>query len=303
MVRKRGRNSRKYYDSEEDNDSSELEFDLDESSQSAPKQYSLRQRKRPLFTDLDYDEDEDLPRKKNDSDDDFQVEDELPVNYAPATVYTAYNTENNYDKVPTASEELIDFEDIIRADIVVNKRKINDDISKTEVDVIQPTGTSEHPVVMPKRGRPRKYPINSDDVALSYFEPQIGVDVDEDKNDEDYDPIAALEEIHCTRREEKEYEIEKGCNEESNQQCSTEDPLSIANELSNGAAWENSPSDSDRPTKQVNGETTSFENLAPQIAKSAEQSSSWNSVIEDESDDDVVFIEDPSRSEIIVLDD
>ncbi|RZC39537.1 hypothetical protein BDFB_013394 [Asbolus verrucosus] len=138
MVRKR---SRKYESDDNDSDS-DLDFTLDQGQAPAPKKYSLRERKRaPLFTtDFDYyglDDDEGEPKKHSSDDEDFEVEADVE------TTRSYYEPESG----PQNSEGLIDFEDIIRADIVVNKNKIDYDnlIQKSEIKLTQPKRRGRKP--------------------------------------------------------------------------------------------------------------------------------------------------------------
>ncbi|XP_044269542.1 uncharacterized protein LOC123014468 [Tribolium madens] len=138
MVRKRSRKS----ESSEDNDSdSDVEFNVEERSQPAPKKYSLRERKKApsLTADFDYyglDEEEAETRS---SDEDFKMEPDGETASEP-------------DVDPANSEGLIDFEDIIRADIVVNKNKIDYDnlIQKSEIRLTQPKRRGRKPKNSPE---------------------------------------------------------------------------------------------------------------------------------------------------------
>lgn len=189
MVRKRSRNSKKHYESDDNDTDSDYALD-DSPAEPAPKKYSLRQRKRSLFlADYEYEDDEDIPAPKPESDDDFDVEREVLISEPPIK-------ENNtiYFNEPESSipdDELIDFEDIIRADIVVNKNRIDYDniISKTEIKV-QPVDNEPHQYQPVKGKRGRKPKIRPPtEVDSSILEPETDVqDECDDLNDRDYDP-------------------------------------------------------------------------------------------------------------------
>ncbi|EFA00719.1 hypothetical protein TcasGA2_TC003600 [Tribolium castaneum] len=133
MVRKRSRRC----DSDDNDSDSDVEFDVQQRSQPAPKKYSLRERKKApsLTADFDYyglDEEETGARGAS-TDEDFEVTPETNV------------SEPDID--PANSEGLIDFEDIIRADIVVNRNKIDYDnlIQKSEIRLTQPKRRGRKP--------------------------------------------------------------------------------------------------------------------------------------------------------------
>lgn len=115
MVRKRSRkrsSRRKYYDSDENDSDSDIDLSSPPASP-ARKRYGLRQRKQPIFFhDFDNDDDEDLGSSRKRSDDD---EFGVPCSARLST------------EAPSAAcmddGALIDFEDVIRADVVLNKQK------------------------------------------------------------------------------------------------------------------------------------------------------------------------------------
>ncbi|CAH1992293.1 unnamed protein product [Acanthoscelides obtectus] len=223
MVRKRTRSSKKHYESEEENDS-DLDINLEEVSNTlAPKKYSLRQRKRPLFTEAFDDDFEDaeeihqLIRKKHSDDEDFEVEREIvelqeaaktlpktprPHHHVarkktPKTENTEVTEDTYYEPPPEVEHQneevdgMIDFEDMIRADIVVNKNRIDYDnvICRSEIKV---DPADENPY--PKRKRkPRKR--CEEEIDSSLLEPEMEMDeaeFDDDENDKDYNPADDL---------------------------------------------------------------------------------------------------------------
>lgn len=202
MVRKRSRTSKKYYESD-DNDT-DSDFALDDSpAEPAPKKYSLRQRKRSLFlADYEYEDDEDIPPPKHESEDeDFEVEAQVEINVNETPHSNSDNTFISHIEPETMPEdELIDFEDVIRADIVVNKNRIDYDniITKTEIK-LQPSSITTPvaaPPVKSKRGRkPKARPRKEYEYDLigHMYEPETEVQ----EEDSDYEqPVR-------TRRERK----------------------------------------------------------------------------------------------------
>lgn len=157
MVRKRSRR----YSSENESDS-DVDFEVGPRSGPAPKKYSLRERKSaPLFTtDFDYyglDDDEGEGQKSSD-DDDFEVEEEPKITrpyFEPQADADRSNSDGKFlFSVLTLFQiflikGLIDFEDVIRADVVMNQRKIDYDnlIEKSEIPLTTPK----------RRGRRPKY--------------------------------------------------------------------------------------------------------------------------------------------------
>lgn len=158
MVRKRTRTKstrrgyRKLYDSDE-NESSESDLDLDSPSSSpAPKRYGLRQRKQQIFCeDFDYDEEDELNAgNRNSDDEEYNIEVDLieakenhvahiskhlPRRSSDPTVSVS-TIEPEAEEV-SMEDGLIDFEDVIRADVVVNKQRVDYEsvINKTEIQL------------------------------------------------------------------------------------------------------------------------------------------------------------------------
>ncbi|XP_023028793.2 LOW QUALITY PROTEIN: uncharacterized protein [Leptinotarsa decemlineata] len=198
MVRKRSRTSRKHYESDEPETDSD--YTDDPAYEPAPKKYSLRQRKRTIFTeDFDYDDDGvEIPPKAPSDDEEYHAVNELTVDEAPSSEYVAPSTyinsfEPDQGETPAGTDELVDFEDMIRADIVVNKNRIDYDnvIQKTEIKVqpfdgkqtIPPSTVAHHSKPKSKRGRKPKR-RNSDMDEGHFLAPLI----QEDENDEHYHP-------------------------------------------------------------------------------------------------------------------
>ncbi|CAH1119756.1 unnamed protein product [Phaedon cochleariae] len=206
MVKKRLRTSRKQSDSDEID--SESDFGDDPPYDPTPKKYSLRQRnKRTTFTDADFQyDDEELPHelsselppnispKPPSDDEDFEVEKELDLDEAPESEFIDPSTyinsiEPENTEVPLDTDELVDFEDMIRADIVVNKNRIDYDnvIQKTEIKV-QPLTESERMAMSKKKTKPikkmRKPKRRNSDMDEGHFlAPLI-----QEEGDEDYHP-------------------------------------------------------------------------------------------------------------------
>lgn len=334
MVRKRSRTSRKNYESD-DNDS-DSDFSLeDPRSQPAPKKYSLRQRKKALFIDdYDYEDDDEIlpipPTQAHSDDEDFEVENELELDEGANSDYI----DNNQYEDPTEDPNgLIDFEDMIRADIVVNKNRIDYDnmIDKTEIK-IQPN--KEPPPPTPfrtKRGRkPKPIPENED--ASSVLEPETEVQEDQSKGDGDYHPEENIESPpqNCVPDSvEQQSSVEKTIQDESvdeekvnfeskneKQPLDTEDAqellqtevelLSDDPEVTNTNDIHSNSQESVikfnesyiHKTTHLNGDILSTE--TQEFPKS--KGSVGTPLKTEDEDDDVVFVED-RRSEIIVLDD
>ncbi|KAH1004230.1 hypothetical protein HUJ04_004014 [Dendroctonus ponderosae] len=162
MVRKRSRTtsarrkSRKLYDSDEIESESDLDLDSAPSSP-APKRYTLRQRKRPVFCeDFDYEDEEELNVNRHHSDDEeYDVEEDLTDvketqvmrnNKGHPRRNSTRSSQVSVSRIEpdtTEAEEipmqngLIDFEDVIRADVVVNKQVLDYDniINRSEIEV------------------------------------------------------------------------------------------------------------------------------------------------------------------------
>lgn len=117
MVKKRSRkrsSRRKYYESDENDSDSDIDLSSPPASP-VRKRYGLRQRKQPVFFhDFDNDDDEDLGSSRKRSDDDeFDVQARLSTEAPSAACRDSELDEG----------ALIDFEDVIRADVVLNKQK------------------------------------------------------------------------------------------------------------------------------------------------------------------------------------
>ncbi|KAG5895451.1 hypothetical protein JTB14_001328 [Gonioctena quinquepunctata] len=217
MVRKRARTSRKYYESDEPETDSD--YGEDPAQEPAPKKYSLRQRKRASFTDFDYDDDGvQVPPKAATDDEEYEVDKEIGVEEAPSEEpseeYVAPSTYENsvepeQSELPADTDELVDFEDMIRADIVVNKNRIDYDnvIQKTEIkvqslegkDPVVPVSAVQQPKPKAKRGRKPKR-RNSDMDEGHFLAPLL----QEDENDEDYHPYKPKRERKQKKRAEGE---------------------------------------------------------------------------------------------------
>ncbi|KAJ8974376.1 hypothetical protein NQ317_001528 [Molorchus minor] len=312
MVRKRSRTSRKYYESEDNDSDSDFELD-DLPTGPTQKKYSLRQRKRPLFTeDFDYDDDgeEIEPPKPPSDDEDFEVENELAVDEAPDSEYIDRTTYINHyepeaDEIP--EEGLIDFEDMIRADIVVNKNRIDYDniIQKTEIKV-QPIQQIEPVAALTKSKRGRKPKVRpAGEIDSSLLEPETEVKEQEydDKDDRDYNPEDDLDDglIDCAKMVQTELTEGKEENTESNNLIHKE---GVKNGQSVVKLDENE--DKNIPTKEVphiNGnisadQTVEVEKKLMEIT--TEETKEKSGEIDD---DDVVVIVEEKKCEVIVLDD
>lgn len=218
MVRKRSRGAKRYFDSEDEPETESDFEDDDPVYKPQAKKYSLRQRKKPTFNSDDYEYEEDMfdvpPRKEPSDDEEFEVKNTEQTNLTENQTECTEKNEDISESVDTAKppeeeaateqeqeqEELVDFEDMIRADIVMNKNRIDYDnvIQKTEIK-IQPLPASERaavverkrqkppPVVKPKGKRGRKPKRRNSDIELD--EPQfLAPQIQENENDEDYHP-------------------------------------------------------------------------------------------------------------------
>lgn len=319
MVRKRSRTSRKHYDSD-DNDS-DSDFSLeDPRSQPAPKKYSLRQRKKALFIDdYDYEDDDEIlpipPTNAHSDDEDFDVEREVS---APNNEYDANLTYTNTDNYEDPSDDpngLIDFEDMIRADIVVNKNRIDYDnmIDKTEI-TIQPNKSKLVPPVKSKRGRkPKKRPET--EIGSILLEPQAEVQEEfVKKTDTDYIIKETVQNTEDYLSNETKCSVDNQISEtkEENELKNEEtQPLTHIlmpqnEETDNGEQLNTDAQESVIKFNEscisksihVNGTVLTTETSESSEAK--DDSIQLNA--ESDDDDDVVFVED-KRSEIIVLDD
>lgn len=142
MVRKRPRRR-----ISEDYNSEDSDYSLNESLQEpVQKKYSLRQRKRQVITDSFSEESGDETKNANPkagkvSDDDYKTETELDTLEAQEEVDSVKRKtdetkpETNSIIQDDKTDDLIDFEDVIRADIVVNKHRIDYEslIEKSEI--------------------------------------------------------------------------------------------------------------------------------------------------------------------------
>ncbi|CAG9837689.1 unnamed protein product [Diabrotica balteata] len=199
MVRKRSKVAKRHYYSEEEPET-ESDFEDDPAYEPAPKKYSLRQRKRQTFNADDWDYEEDVPvetPKVASDDEEFNVTNNNPkldeaANSENVSDSTDKPTESAVEETVGNCDELVDFEDMIRADVVVNKNRIDYDnvIQKTEIKV-QPLSEKEQVLKKsksqpskPKLKRGRKPKRRKSEEEPQYFAPQI----QEDENDEDYHP-------------------------------------------------------------------------------------------------------------------
>lgn len=197
MVRKRSKGAKRHYESD-DEPETESDFDDDPVYEPAPKKYSLRQRKKATFNSDDWQYEEDVPSEDSKAADQEDVQSESKVDETADSEFVDDSTVEPAAEKPTENdEELVDFEDMIRADIVVNKNRIDYDnvIQKTEIKV-QPLPEGEKdipkaksikslPPIKPRGKRGRKPKRKSfEPEEPQYFAPQI----QEDENDEDYHP-------------------------------------------------------------------------------------------------------------------
>lgn len=297
MVRKRTRTSRKHYDSDDNDSDSDFALE-DPRSQPAPKKYSLRQRKKALFIDdYDYEDDDEIlpipPTKGPSDDEDFEVEKELTLDEGPNT-HTSFS--NHYEDPTEDPNGLIDFEDMIRADIVVNKNRIDYDnmIDKTEIKIQAITEAPAPVPVRSKRGRkPKKRPENEVDSSL--LEPETDVQEEyENRTDGDYNPDedtdAQTEIIQSTVSDSEKNVQEKSCEKQSDDIEKLTNTNNVNSETQESVIKLNE--NYVQKSLHLNGSISPAESKEDAFKKS----------LEDEEDDDVVFVED-KRSEIIVLDD
>ncbi|XP_028132466.1 uncharacterized protein LOC114327941 [Diabrotica virgifera virgifera] len=209
MVRKRSKVAKRHYYSEEEPET-ESDFEDDPEYEPAPKKYSLRQRKRQTFNADDWEYEEDVPvetPKVASDDEEFNVTNNNPksdeaANSEQVSDSTDKPTESPAEETVEKCDELVDFEDMIRADVVVNKNRIDYDnvIQKTEIKV-QPLSETEQVIKKSKIQPPKSQPAKSQpakpgkkrgrkpkrrksEEEPQYFAPQI----QEDENDADYHP-------------------------------------------------------------------------------------------------------------------
>lgn len=341
MVRKRSRTARKYYEDENDSDSDFALEDLP--SEPAQKKYSLRQRKRRLFTEFEFDDDGDEiePTRVPSDDDDFEVEKELELDEAPDTEYIDKETYINHyepenEDLPKDADGLIDFEDMIRADIVVNKNRIDYDniIQKTEIKV-QPIIETVQPVIKSKRGRkPKARPEGEIDSSLLEPETEMKEVEFDDKNDKDYnpaddadneEPIDCAQLMHAELSEStheipssiptNEINIEPSPEDSIIQKCETiktpNEVVKSDNALDNAntaqglvvKANEDNSSNINQDTVDINGKVSLSECSNDLVAADENLLQVTKSEVVDNDDDDVVLVEDEKKCEVIVLDD
>lgn len=340
MVRKRSRTARKYYDDENDSDS---DFELEDlPAEPAQKKYSLRQRKRRLFTEFEFDDDgeEIEPTRGPSDDDDFEVEKELDLNEAPGTEYIDKETYINHyepenEDLPEDANGLIDFEDMIRADIVVNKNRIDYDniIQKTEIK-IQPITETIQPVIKSKRGRkPKARPEGEIDSGLLEPETDMKEAEFEDKDDKDYNPADDIDNdelIDCAQLmhaelSESAHEIpssiptneinsEKTGDSIIQKQETMKTPDEVIKSdnileninMSQGVVIkinEENSSNVNQDTVDINGKVSLSLCSSDLVTPDEKLLQVTKSNIVDNDDDDVVLVEDEKKYEVIVLDD
>lgn len=291
MVRKR---NRKKYESD-DNEETDSEAEIPNVGAAAPKKYSLRQRKPTSFTEdyqYDFELDADIDKICSDKDEDFEFEPktETRKREAPLEIHIERNEASKYiDNVyikpiePDFSNldegELIDFEDIIKADIVVNNNMIDYEnlIEKIEIKIQPPSITEKvvSPKVGKKRGRKRKckQPTETIENGLSIFEhfltPIMESTINSDTCSSDDLPLATMM---------KKYSEAENCHQ------GPELPQNSDTQI-NGA---------------VNGHTGS--NGSDYLKLESVNDAYPNSGnVDDDDDDDVILIEEEPK--IIVLDD
>lgn len=316
MVRKRSRTTRKHYDSD-DNDS-DSDFSVDEAqSEPAPKKYSLRQRKKALFiNDYDYEDDDEIlpipPMKATSDDEDYEIE-QGEVGEPPNSTYS-----DEYQEAVEDPNGLIDFEDMIRADIVMNRNRIDYDnvIDKNEITVQINKEAANSTPVRAKRGRkPKKRPEN--EVDSSILEPETDVQEEfEDKNDVDYtpeekqhDPKELLKHLKCVGNLQQSKTDQQPINKEIIPDNVDKIEVGDENEHSNDNTDTNDTLLNQESVIKFN-ESYLYKHLisnGTELPASHQENSNNVSEIslkdeDGDDDDDVVFIED-NRAEIIILDD
>lgn len=314
MVRKRTRTSRKHYESEDNDTDSDYALE-DVSLQPSPRKYSLRQRKKAVFIDeCDYEDDDEIlpipPTKAPSDDEDFEVEKELALQKDSETNSCYAGSINEFIDPAEDPNGLIDFEDMIRADIVVNKHRIDYDniINGTEIKV-QVNGKETMPSKSKRGRKPKKMPEY--EVDSSVLEPESEDPVDED--DDDYNPNIDLP-GSVPKLQQSEYSVDRTTTNPE------EEPIKQPNGADNSllltsGRMENVSGDSPDTTQEsvikfndnyvhklihLNGGVV-LEKDKSASEESKDDTEKSNVEYEDE-DDDVIFVED-KRSEIIVLDD
>ncbi|KAL1516950.1 hypothetical protein ABEB36_000777 [Hypothenemus hampei] len=190
MVKKRSRtnssrrNSKKFYESDENESETDFETETSPVSTPPPKRYGLRQRKQPIFCgEFDYEEEDELKVGRDRSDDeeydirvDIRSNKKNDVSKNKKTRKSKPRTSevliSNVEPLPQPEMDdipldsgLIDFEDVIRADVVMNKQKAEYDNGQSDIEP-EPLVTKSVKSVKPikekgRRGRKPKAKIDS----------------------------------------------------------------------------------------------------------------------------------------------
>ncbi|KAF7272855.1 uncharacterized protein LOC143198624 [Rhynchophorus ferrugineus] len=343
MVRKRSRtaktrrNSKKNYESDDNDSDIDLELSSPPSSP-ARKRYGLRQRKQPvIFTDYDYDDDEDKNPEKTGSDEEYCVEVDLDSGQSNECKMSSKQDEECNNSVESSSyynehesEEismengLIDFEDVIRAD-VVNKRKVDYDnmITKTQIQI---HGVNK-PVAPVKekgrRGRKPKRQVHENRISI----PTIigGINLTKNCHDDETKLEVQIDPSTLVQSDSDEHDAPHKSNgvtlkEDLNHSSHLGHPKSFHENGSNLCSWVDKiekyiPPELDEKEKQVilsneyllanTFDISADEFLQKQGEKSKQEDIAENLPMvnfdDDDSSNDVVIIE--KKPEIIVLDD
>lgn len=306
MVRKR---SRKY---DSDNSDSDVDWDPAVATRGpAAKKYSLRERKggAQSFCEFDYlglDEEEEAPKspKLTSEDEDFEVEADIePMRqfYEPSEPEEAEEAQ--------CSEGLIDFEDIIRADIVVNKNKIDYDniIQKTEIKLTQaPPAESQPPK---RRGRkPKNWALKSE------IKDEIKSEVKEEGDEQDPENDQLEPKTEVGESEVKKEPLEEGENMSSdvnssdvlpNGDCTEHEANSENIDASSIQEPNKQPVDDEQPTcSTVDTSRSAPEAKADsnvEMSNTDSKSNSQKSESKSDDDDDVIVLD--NNTDVIVLDD
>lgn len=182
MVRKRPRTtaarrkSRKVYDSDEIESESDVDLDSSPPSSPAPKRYTLRQRKRPVFCqDFDYEDEAELNanwQNSHSDDEEYDVEEDLTeVRETKSNRSHSRGSQVSGSRMQPPDGEvedipmqngLIDFEDVIRADVVVNKQVVDYDniINRSEIE-LDPLAANERLATCPPKEKGKLIQFNS----------------------------------------------------------------------------------------------------------------------------------------------
>ncbi|CAG9763932.1 unnamed protein product [Ceutorhynchus assimilis] len=209
MVRKRSRTAstrRKTYDSDDEDLESDSEINSSPEASPQPKRYGLRQRTKKTIFFEDYEDFEEPQKSKADSseDDEYQIEEDLKsfktVNHKTRrsrlkitprrkslqlsvlendpsedlTVSVGAILPLDLEQDQDLNDGLIDYEDMIRADVVVNKKLDEEGASKADAQEIRKGG--DNSMDKGRRGRkPKKKfsPAAVDDDASAKLEVQI----------------------------------------------------------------------------------------------------------------------------------